>query len=85
MLETLNNYSSTNIESHHGHKFTLCYQDHLSFICLVSEGHFKRCRRGMCENTGAFRWPVRGKNVLMLGHILSPEMKEEVNRIDLLL
>lgn len=48
-------YSSTNTESPNMHKFPLRYQDHLSLICLVSDGHFKKCGRSMCENSGAFR------------------------------
>lgn len=54
-------YSSTNTESHHIYKFTLCYQDHLS--CLVSEGCFKKCGRSVCENIGASRWPVKGEKM----------------------
>lgn len=57
---------------------------HFSFICLVSEGPVKERGRTMCENIGAFRWPVKGKNVVLLGHMLSPEMKDQQNRLALL-
>lgn len=37
----------------------------------------------MCEKMETFRWLVKGKNALLLGQI-SSEMKEKIDRIDLL-
>lgn len=55
-------YSSTNTESHYIHKFTLPKSS-----LILNFGHSKKFGRSMCENMEAFRWLVKGKNVLLLG------------------